>query len=88
MGGIPFARESCSLRIISRMQQGLPVDRAVIGNEKEDQPIDDTKKLAMEISELQLAGAQGLAQGRIPGVASESLAEDLLRPLYTAAQVA
>ena len=64
VGGVALAGEPGGLGVIARMQQRLPVERAVLGDEQEDQAIDHAQKLAVEIGERYLAGAQSRRAGR------------------------
>ena len=87
VGGEALARGS-RIGVVARMQQRLAVEGAVLGDEQEDQPIDDAQELAVKVGERHLAGAQGVAQRGVLRMAGEAFAEDLQRLLDAAAQVA
>ena len=86
--GEALAGRAGGLGVVARMQQRLPVKRAVLGHEQKDQAIDHAQELAVEVGERHLTGAQGLAQRGVLRMAGEAFAEDLQRLLDATAQVA
>ena len=58
------------------MEQGLPVEGAVLGDEEKDQPVHHAQELAMQVVRRKRPGPQPLAQRRITGMAREAPAEN------------
>jgi hypothetical protein len=70
------------------VEQGQAIEGAVLGHEQEDQAVNQAQELTVQVGGGDLAGAQAVAQGGVPGVAGEALAEDLKGPLYANPQFA
>ena len=64
MGGVALARDAGGVGVVARVQQRLPVERAVLGHEQEDQAIDDAQELAVEVGERQPGRCAGRRAGR------------------------
>ena len=70
------------------MEQGLPVEGAVLGDEEKDQPVHHAQELAVQAVRRERPGPKPLAQRRIAGMAREAPAENPQRPLHAPAQLA
>ena len=86
--GVRFARRPCAVGVVARMEQGLPVEGAVLGDEEKDQPVHHAQELAVKALRRERPGPQPLAQRRIVGMAREAPAENPQRPFHAPAQLA
>jgi hypothetical protein len=87
MVGEALAGCAGGVRAVRRMQQGLPVNAAVLRHEQKDQAIHRTQQLAVEVGGRHLTGAQGLTQGGVLRMTGEAFADDLQGLLDATTQV-
>ena len=85
--GVAFAGGPRGVGIVPRVKQRLSIKEAVFRDEEEDQPVHDAQKLAVEVVQPDLPGAQGLAQRGVLRVAGEARAQDFEGAFDTAAQL-
>ena len=69
------------------MEQRLPVQGAVLGDEEKDEPVHHAQDLAVESIRRERPGPKPLAQRRVAGMAREAPAENPQRPLHAPAQL-
>ena len=86
--GVRLARRPCAVGVVARMEQGLPVEGAVLGDEEKDEPVHHAQELAVKDVRRERPGPKPLAQRRIAGMAREAPAENPQRPLHAPAQLA
>ena len=63
--GVALAGGPCGLGIVRRMEQGTPVEGAVLGDEQEDQPVHHAQKLLVQDGWSERPGTQLLSQGLV-----------------------
>ena len=86
--GVRLARGPSNGGIVMRMEQRLPVEGAVLGDEEKNQPVHHAQDLAMETVRWERPGPQRLAEYRIAGMAREAPAENPQCSLHAPAQLA
>ena len=74
--GVRLARRPSALGVVARMEQGLPVEGAVLGDEEKDQPVHHAQELAVESVRREHPVSKPFAQRRIAGMAREAPAEN------------
>ena len=85
--GVALAGNPRGVGIVPGVEQRPSVEEAVFRDEEEDQPVHDAQKLAVEVVQPDLPGAQGLAQRGVLRVAGEARAQGFERALDAAAQL-
>ena len=86
--GVRLACRPRAVGVVARMEQGLPVEGAVLGDEEKDQPVHHAQELAVKAVRRERPGPQPLAQRRIAGMARDAPPENPQRPLHAPAQLA